>query len=455
MSLDADDMRIHVLGIGNIGSLFAFHLRRALPASSPIALILRKHDSIKRLNDDQGNSVRVERDGHTETATGYEREVWDVKSDQVFSLMYDRRGAAKPQVEQKPLDPYMDVFRIPGTRPPGRPNKPDYGTANTIDSLILTVKATSALSALQRIVPRLHSNSTIVLLQNGMGVYDQLVDRLFPDPEKRPHFVLASTTHGAWQKGALHVVHAGMGDFSFGIVPDPLGRRDYEASLKNGFSSLQLSDISADPKNDPEFRTLHGTIQALLSLTDLKPVWDPYEWLQVKLMKKLCVNCCVNPLTALMDVTNGELLGSVDAYNLLRMVCHEAWEVFRAHAQAAGPPTTTNLVMANLYPAKLEEEVTRVIGHTAKNFSSMLQDIRNGRVTEIEYMNGYLIRLGRQYGLQTPVNHTLRSMVRLRCTLGAPTQMLGAMKYWHPLRSIPLAPRPPLSPLTAPPGLPP
>ncbi|KZO95923.1 hypothetical protein CALVIDRAFT_142077 [Calocera viscosa TUFC12733] len=450
MSLDADDMRIHVLGIGSIGSLFAFHLRRALPESTPVSLIVRKRRVYQNINEDQGQSIRVERDGHTEHMGGFDREVWEVASDQLFSLMYDRRGRVKASTD-KASDPYMDVFHLSKEelKARGRPKQPEIGKATTIDSLIITCKAPSTLPALQRLVPRLHSNSTIVLLQNGMGVYDSIVDRLFPDPNKRPHFVLASTTHGVWAKGPLSVVHAGVGNFSFGIVPDPRGRRDHEASLQHGFERLQLSDISSDPRNDLEFRTLHGTIQALLTLTDLNPIWDPIQWLNVKLLKKLCVNCCVNPITAIMNITNGELLGSADAYYMLRSVCREANAVFRAQARAEDALVPATVALAHLHPHKLEEEVTRVIGHTSRNFSSMLQDMRNGKPTEIEYMNGYLMRMGQKYGVPTPVNNLLRSMVRLKSSIGQATELPGAEKWWHPLSDLPRAKPPPPTKLTA------
>ncbi|EJT99975.1 hypothetical protein DACRYDRAFT_23507 [Dacryopinax primogenitus] len=330
----------------------------------------------------------------------------------------------------------MKQRRVPKWR------QPEVGQAHPIESLILTCKAPSTLSALQRLVPRLSSNSTIVLLQNGMGVYEQLVERLFPDPEKRPHFVLASTSHGVWARGPLNVVHAGLGDFSFGIVPDPQKRRDYEASLKSGFSHLQLADISTNPAEDPQSRTLHATIHALLSLKDLNPHWESMPNMHLKLLRKLCVNCCVNPLTAIMNVTNGELLGSTEAYSILRAICKEASAVFRAHSESGDSYLPATLAMAHLTSPKLEEETMRVIGHTSRNFSSMQQDIKNGKIpTEIEYMNGYLCRLGQQYDVPTPANNMMRQMVKFKSSVGKPTPLPPVMKYWHPLGSFDLGQR--------------
>ena len=73
--------------------------------------------------------------------------------------------------------------------------------------------------------------------------------------------------------------------------------------------------------------------------------------------------------------------------------------------------------IVNTAPLSLDEieaEFVRVARLTSVNFSSMLQDIRGGRETEINYMNGYLSRMGRKYGIQTPVNDMLRTLVKMK-----------------------------------------
>ncbi len=95
-----------------------------------------------------------------------------------------------------------------------------------IQSLIVCLKTSATLAALEHLAPRLAPSSVITLLQNGMGVYDQLCSRLFTDPAKRPFFVLGSITHGvAAEPGTsagkvLHHTEPGKGDVKFGVVPD-------------------------------------------------------------------------------------------------------------------------------------------------------------------------------------------------------------------------------------------
>ena len=62
---------------------------------------------------------------------------------------------------------------------------------------------------------------------------------------------------------------------------------------------------------------------------------------------------------------------------------------------------------------------TQVAQATANNFSSMHQDALNGNETEIDYINGYVVRLGEKHGVQTPINSALVALVKLKAqTIG-------------------------------------
>jgi 2-dehydropantoate 2-reductase len=62
----------------------------------------------------------------------------------------------------------------------------------------------------------------------------------------------------------------------------------------------------------------------------------------------------------------------------------------------------------------LERECLAVSQKTSGNLSSMLVDIRNGRRTEIDFLNGHLIKMGHAHGVDTPVTTMLRSLIKMR-----------------------------------------
>lgn len=134
---------------------------------------------------------------------------------------------------------------------------------------------------------------------------------------------------------------------------------------------------------------------------DLVPDFEPVVW------RKLAVNCAINPLTALRSVTNGELLLRAEDRDLLERAAREVAEV----AEARG-------VRLEADAALLALDVAR---QTSGNRSSMLQDVARGVPTEIEALNGAVVREARRFGVSTPVNDWLYAEVlRLAATGTAP-----------------------------------
>ncbi|HEY57453.1 MAG TPA: 2-dehydropantoate 2-reductase [Anaerolineae bacterium] len=114
---------------------------------------------------------------------------------------------------------------------------------------------------------------------------------------------------------------------------------------------------------------------------------------------KLAVNAAINPLTTLLEVPNGALVANAAARLFLRRA---AWEV-----QAVAGALGVRLPFPDA--ADAAEEVAR---RTARNLSSMLQDLRRGAPTEIDAISGAVVRFGRQVGVSTPVNQALWEMVK-------------------------------------------
>jgi 2-dehydropantoate 2-reductase len=125
---------------------------------------------------------------------------------------------------------------------------------------------------------------------------------------------------------------------------------------------------------------------------------------------KLAVNCAINPLTALLRVPNGELLGRPDAVTLLNAAAEECAAV--AAAQGIALPW-----------ADAGAAARAVAERTATNRSSMFQDILRGAPTEIEAINGAVVRAGERHGVPTPVNAVLWRLVRAAADGASPKRM--------------------------------
>lgn len=114
---------------------------------------------------------------------------------------------------------------------------------------------------------------------------------------------------------------------------------------------------------------------------------------------KLMVNVGINALTAITMLTNGQLLDYEETKTLQDRVVHEGAAVAKAKGIA---------FMAE----DILEHVRDIARSTYDNKSSMRQDIERGAKTEVESINGAIVKEGRQVGIPTPVNETLTLLVK-------------------------------------------
>lgn len=228
-----------------------------------------------------------------------------------------------------------------------------------IKRLLVMTKAGQVMEALTPLVGQLAAGAPIILLHNGMGVAEQVV-QLFPDNP----VIAGVTSHGAMQCGHFVFRHTGKGETWLGPVN--------EAARAH----TQLADELA--------RALG------------QAGWD--EQILTRQWQKLAVNCAINPLTALYKLRNGELASPRFA-DALQQICVEVADVM----QAEGQPTSSG---------ELLRRVMTVVELTADNYSSMYQDMEQGRETEIEAITGFLLARAAQHGIAVPVNQGLYQAIK-------------------------------------------
>ena len=114
---------------------------------------------------------------------------------------------------------------------------------------------------------------------------------------------------------------------------------------------------------------------------------------------KLVINAAINPLTALLQISNGELLSHPNARKVMASLARETAQVAAAEH--------VNLPFSN--PVSAAEDVAR---QTATNHSSMFQDVRRGAPTEIDAICGAVTRRAEKHGIQAPYNRACWQLVR-------------------------------------------
>lgn len=233
-----------------------------------------------------------------------------------------------------------------------------------MDMIWMMVKQPAIKNVLLALKPHITPDVPIVFWQNGMG-HLELANELLPNHRS---FFVAITSEGAKRIDDRTVVHTGEGITRVGeITRSPIGKESILSFIQQ-MSKRHLIDIA----------------------------WD--QEIRTRMWKKLLVNCVINPLTGILQVPNGELLCE-DKLPLVKKATAEAVRI----ANASGE---------KFHFVEIFTEVVTIARKTARNYSSLYQDLLHHRPTEIHWLNGYLQRLGLQLGMNTPIQDALITLVK-------------------------------------------
>jgi 2-dehydropantoate 2-reductase len=384
--------RVHLMGMGSIGTFLA-HTLMCLPNPPPISLMFHRDE----MYDDFQKGSRIVRVINKRSQTNDERSGYDVDLAE-----YDReRGSVFwRHISDKP-------WKKEATTPPGPEEILPSGEVR-IYTLVVTVKGPATVIALRSVKHRISAGTTICLMQNGMGQVEELNREVFTDPDTRPTYMLGVLSHGVYLSRPFAAVHAGIGSTAIGIV------RDLDKFPLPPKSPSTLVSDAGRKRMYPIDKDLYANITSryLLRTLTRSPILVcaafPYlDLLQLQL-EKLAINCIMNPITALLNIPNGSLLGNGSLSRASRLLIAEISAVIRGLPELEGIPN----VRMRFSPERLETLVIGVTKKTALNSSSMREDIRKGKDTEIDYINGYIVRRGEEQGLKCVLNYMLQQLVR-------------------------------------------
>ncbi|MEG0157028.1 MAG: ketopantoate reductase family protein, partial [Anaerovoracaceae bacterium] len=230
-----------------------------------------------------------------------------------------------------------------------------------VDLVIIFVKSMFTREAIRE-NPALFGDSTMVLtLQNGLGNIQEIEAAL----GSRENIIAGTTAHGATNLGPGKVLHAGKGKTVMGELTGELTPRLEQ--VKEGFNQAGIEST---------------TSENVLGL-----IWD-----------KLLVNVGINALTGITRCCNGKLLEHPELSSILEDAVREGMLV----AEKKG---------IRLSFADPVAQTKAVCQATAKNTSSLLQDILHHRKTEIAMINGAIVKEGRLLNIDTPVNELLMKLI--------------------------------------------
>ena len=284
------------------------------------------------------------------------------------------------------------------------PSKSHSTTTTSIQNLVVATKAPDAAAAVSSVLHRLDQNceSNIIIMSNGaMGVRDEIEELLDGRRQEagdrhsqfQTRITLASTTHGAYR-----LTNEGGGN---------LGQTNPYSIVHAGIGSTFVESQS---------------VTNLFEAAGLRATYASPDEMKILLWKKLATNCAINPLTAIYRCNNGELTNmDDDTQATMDGVIKEVSQIALKDAIGRG---LSDESVEELGHESLSSFVKNVIRDTANNKSSMLQDVLAERETEINYLNGYVARIGRErFGIDCPFNEEMVKRIEGLHVTVVPTYM--------------------------------
>ena len=233
--------------------------------------------------------------------------------------------------------------------------------------MLICVKTLDTEEAAKSLAPHLAPAAAVISLQNGVDNVERIRSAAKIDAFAAVVYVAAAMTAPG------RVKHSGRGDLILGDLP---GRRGEEGNRRRQLESIATLFERAD-------------VPCRVS-----------ENVEGELWTKMIINCAYNAVSALGRAKYYRTTGNPWTRAVMVKVVEEAGAV----ARAAG---------VRLPDVNMVETTLKISETMANATSSTAQDLARGKRTEIDSLNGYLVRRGAELGVATPVNQTLHALVKL------------------------------------------
>jgi 2-dehydropantoate 2-reductase len=231
----------------------------------------------------------------------------------------------------------------------------DTSTLAPSDLVLVCVKSADTEAAGRSLAGCLRQDTSVLSLQNGVDNAPRLAAVI-------GHAVIPVVVYvGTEMAGPGHVRHHGGGDLAIGPSP----------------ASAALA------------QTLHAAGIGVTIADDIdKTLWS-----------KLIINCAFNALSAVAGIAYGPMLEVEGTRQVVISAVQEATAVARACGVAI--------------PDELIDHILNIPTIMPKQMSSTAQDLSRGKPSEIDFLNGHVVRKGAELGIATPTNQALQVMVKL------------------------------------------
>lgn len=244
----------------------------------------------------------------------------------------------------------------------------EVAASRDADLVLFSVKSLDTEETARQLAHYRRSDALIVSLQNGVDNVERMRAAAGLDPIAAVVYVASSVPAPG------RVKHSGRGDLLVGDLPGR-SRPPREADIARVSAWFEAAGVPCGVSLDIE--------------ADL--------WI------KLITNVALNAISAVVNAPYGDIVASRESRETIRQLVDECVAVARAEGVRLPPDDFVQMTW------RFAEKVGQV-------YSSTAQDLGRGKRTEIDTLNGFVVRRGAELGVPTPVNQALVALVKLRET---------------------------------------
>ncbi len=241
----------------------------------------------------------------------------------------------------------------------------ELSSLHTADLILFCVKSTDSASVALQIAPYLAPHALVMSLQNGVENAALIAQHI-------PHAVIPSVVYVATEIPAPGFVkHHGRGELVIG--------------------TMQISRLSDPQKTLQDIVLLFGSAQVPVQIS---------QNVMAELWSKLMINCAFNAISGLAQIQYEKLAALESVRNTQTALVKEVIAV----AQADGIHLSETVAL---------QSVAQISVTMGSQKSSTAQDMARSKPSEIDHLNGFIVRRGQALGVPTPVNQALFALVKL------------------------------------------
>ncbi|HTL70936.1 MAG TPA: 2-dehydropantoate 2-reductase [Candidatus Eisenbacteria bacterium] len=231
----------------------------------------------------------------------------------------------------------------------------------SFDLILLTVKSYDTRRAVEELLPLMKEDTVLVSLQNGLGNIETILEKVSAD-----RFLAGRVIFG---------VETTPGTARVTVIAEPVA-------------------VGALPGARPKL----SAVRAAQTFSTAKIPSVAVEDIEKRIWAKVVYNCALNGICTLGEMPYGEILKNDATRAWMRETVRECYAVAAKKGLDLEPPS------AEAYLELLEG---RLIPSTAAHLPSMLQDLRRGKRTDIDALNGAIVRLAESAGIPVPANRRI------------------------------------------------